>query len=84
MGKQLKLRLTGWQSFGIGGMALALLVPATLWLSLVVATTPPNYCSECALGWYAVISVFLAVPVFLTSMVITIVATVVSLRAKAK
>ena len=84
MGKLPKIKLTGWQYFGIGGMAIAMLVPAILWISLVVATTPPNTCSECALGWYAVISVWLAVPVFLASLVITIIATVVRIIAQSK
>lgn len=73
-----------WQYFGIGGVLSAILVPAGLWISLVVLSPFPAQVDLRTLGVYTLAATLYAIPTFMTSLVIAIVATVKNLRAEDK
>ena len=71
-------KLNGGQKFGIGCGALSLAVPLILWISLLGATSPAGSgCAECALGWYAVFSGWLAVPALIVALLIFLISSAV-------
>jgi hypothetical protein len=77
-------KLNGGQKFGIGCGALSLAVPLILWISLFSATAPAGSgCAECALGWYAVFSGWLAVPALIVALLIFIISSAVG-KSKSK
>ena len=84
MGKQPISKAKAWQYFGIGGVLTAILVPAALWIALGALSAYPAQFDLRTLGVYTVAATLYAIPTFLTSMVIAIVATVSHLRAQAK
>lgn len=50
------------QKIGCSTVLLALLIPGSLWLTLLVMDATKNYCSECGIGWMAVGLTWLAFP----------------------
>jgi hypothetical protein len=68
---------TGGQKFGWFIIAAAILTPAFFWGVTYWRDLTNTYCSgECASGWYAVISTFLALPLVILGTIILAVATV--------
>ena len=63
--KKTKRRFTLAQKIGLGIMIVALVVPASFWGILLVMDLTKNYCSECGIGWAAVIYTMLAIPAML-------------------
>jgi hypothetical protein len=43
-------------------LSLAVAIPATLWASLLIMEISQIYCSECSIGWGAVIAIWFAIP----------------------
>lgn len=73
-----------WQYFGIGGVLTAILVPAALWIALGVLSPYPAQFDLRTLGVYTLAATLYAIPTFMTSLVIAIVATVRNLKAEDK
>lgn len=84
MGKQPISKAKAWQYFGIGGVLTAILVPAGLWIALSALTPFPAQVDLRTLGVYTLAATLYAIPTFMTSLVIAIVATVKNLKAQAK
>ncbi len=75
--KQPQRKLNGGQKFGLGCGGIALGVPVILWTALLFVTSPGGSgCAECSLGWYAVISGWLAFPALVFALVVFAVASI--------
>lgn len=71
-------RKTGGQRFGIIVVVTGFAFPVAAWTTLIIASTPPNYCSECAVGWIAVSSVFLGPLIALIGGIVYLVASAIA------
>ena len=61
---------TAGKKFGCFIVLLALLVPVILVTILLVMGATKNNCYECALGWSAVVAIWLAIPISLIGLLI--------------
>ena len=61
---------TPGKKIGCFTVLLALLVPVIFWSILLVMDATKNYCSECSIGWTAVGTSFLAIPLSLVGLLI--------------
>ena len=69
-----KPRRNGGMKFGLFLMVMALAVPGFFWAIVLWRDWTRTYCSgECAEGWYAVISTFLAAPTFLVGLIVWVI-----------
>ena len=60
-----KNKLSGGQKFGLFMMVAAVAVSAFFWITLYIMEFTNNPCSECNIGWGAVIFTWLGIPTFM-------------------
>jgi hypothetical protein len=61
--KKFSFLSTTGKKFGCFTVLIALLLPVIFWTILLIMDATRNYCSECSVGWTAVGTSFLAIPV---------------------
>jgi len=69
-----KIISTPGKKFGCFTVLLALALPVCLWSVLLIMDATKNYCSECSVGWSAVGTTVLAVPLCMIGLLIWAVA----------
>lgn len=65
-----KVISTPGKKFGCFTVLLAIALPVFFWSVLLIMDATKNYCSECSVGWSAVGTTFLAIPVSLVGLLI--------------